>query len=288
MSKYIVLYNPLSAKGHGLENAKKLESMMEEGAEFSYEDMTRVTDTKSYVAAVPEDTTLIFTGGDGTLSRVVNQIYDLPLERDIYYFPAGSGNDFINDLEFPHDCKPFPINPYIKELPLLSVNGEEHRYITSASLGLDGYCCDVVEVYRQNGKKIAYTRVAFEGLMWRYKPCSGTVTVDGVTTKYDRIWLTAAMFGRFYGGGVKMAPKQSRFNEDGTLTFVVIHDLGRIRTLFIFLNVIKGKGEKYPKYVQYFTGHEIAVHFDTPTALQYDGEPIKDVTDIVVRSGRLA
>ena len=288
MSKYIVLYNPLSAKGHGLENAKKLETLMEEGAEFSYEDMTKVTDTKSYMASVPEDTTLIFTGGDGTLNRVVNQIYDLPLERDVYYFPAGSGNDFINDLELPHDCAPFPINPYIKELPLLTANGEEHRYITSASLGLDGYCCDVVEVYRQNGKKIAYTMVAFEGLLWKYKPTGGTVTVDGVSTHYDKIWLAAAMFGRFYGGGVKMAPRQSRFDEDGKLTLVVIHDIARIPTLFIFLNVIKGKGEKYPKHVQYFTGHQLEVHFDKPTSLQFDGEPISDVTDIKVCSGRLA
>lgn len=287
MKKYVVLYNPYSGKGNGLQNAKKLEKILKD-AEIVYEDMVRITDQPKYIRSLPEDVTLIFTGGDGTLNRVINAIYDMELERDLYYFPAGSGNDFINDLELSHECEPFPINPYIQELPSVEVNGKSYRFINAVSIGLDGYCCEQQEILKQKGKKKSYTGIAFEGLMGGYKTCGGSVTVDGVTKRYDKIWLAAAMFGRFYGGGVMMGPTQSRYNEAGELTAVAIHDVNRFKTLFMFPSVIKGKGGQYPSYIEYIKGHEIEITLDRPTAVQIDGDPISDVTTIRVKSGKLS
>ena len=285
MKKYVVLYNPYSGKGNGLENAKKLEKILKD-AEITYEDMIRITDQPKYIRELPEDTTLIFTGGDGTLNRVINAIYGMPLERDILYFPAGSGNDFINDLELAHDCAPFPINPYMQELPSVEVNGKCYRFINAVSIGLDGYTCEMQEILKSKGKKKSYKLIAFEGLMGKYRTCGGSVTVDGVSERFEKIWLAAAMFGRFYGGGVMMGPTQSRFNEEGLLTAVTIHDVGRLRTLFLFPSITKGKGEQYPEIVEYRKGREITVNFDRPTAVQIDGDVISDVTTITVRSGR--
>ena len=140
MTEYTVLYNPYAQKGHGLDNAKKLEVLYPEDR-FYYDDMTKIIDHLQYLKDLPEGRKLIFTGGDGTLNRFVNVIYGVETDRDILYFPAGSGNDFIHDLGKEKDCRPFSVKEYIKELPLVTVNGESCRFINAIGYGLGGYCC---------------------------------------------------------------------------------------------------------------------------------------------------
>ena len=278
MNKYIVLYNPYSAKGHGLESAKKLAASLP-GAEISYEDLTRVTDHQRFFRETPPDTKIIFTGGDGTLNRVANALYGEKLPREIWYFPAGSGNDFVNDLRKPHDCAPFVLNDYIQDLPKVRIRQGEYRFLNAVGYGLDGYCCEESDRLHEKGRQRSYTMIAFLGLMGKYKTTAADVTVDGVTKHYDKVWMAPAMFGSFYGGGVNMGPMQHRDNPEKLLTSVVIHSVGRLKTLFLFLNVCKGRGEKYPKYIDYRRGHRISVRFDRPTALQVDGETFLSVEE---------
>lgn len=285
MKKYIVFYNPLSQKGHGLENAEKLEKLLPD-ASLTYEDMTKISDPPAYVRSVPDDTGIVFTGGDGTLNHVVNALYGIEFDREIYYFPAGSGNGFVNDLGIKkEDFNLIALGPYRKNLPCVHVNGRDIRFINGVSCGLDGYCCEQNEILKQAGKVKDYTTIAFEGLMGKYRPCGARVTVDGVEKSYRKVWMIPTMYGSFYGGGVKMGPSQKRGNEEGTLTTVVVHDVSRVHALLLFLSVCNGHGEKHPKYIEYRVGKRISVEYDEPKALQFDGEPISGVKSYEVESG---
>lgn len=283
MQKYIVLYNPLAQKGHGMENARKLEKVLE-NAEIRYEDLTSIKDYEGYAHSVPADTRIILTGGDGTLSRFVDAVYDMKDLPEIWYYPAGTGNDFLNDLHREKDGKPFPINEYMHGLPKITINGVSHRFVNAVGFGLDGYCCEEHDRLNALGKERAYTLIALFGLLGKFKPAGAKVTVDGVTKTYKRAWMLPVMFGGYYGGGVLMGPRQDRKNPEHTVTSVAIHDIACIPALFLFLSVCKGRGERYPRYIDYRVGRHVAVEYDRPVALQIDGETVLDVTRFEVEA----
>ena len=285
MKKYLVLYNPLSRKGHGKEAAEKVEAYLR-NPEVTYEDITEIEDPMAYICAVPQDVTVIFTGGDGTLNKVVNAMKKSGITRDVYYFPAGSGNDFMNDIERNRDCGPFPINAYIKYLPEVRVNGQTYKFINGVGFGLDGYCCEENDRLKSIGKRRSYVMVAFLGLMGKFKPVNAKITVDGDTREFDHVYMVPTMFGRFYGGGVKITPDQDRHNPEHAVTCAAVFSKSKIAALIAFLSVCKGKGPKLPKHLYYWVGHEVHVEFDRPTALQIDGETVVNVLTYDVSTDR--
>ena len=113
MSEYLILYNPHSQSEHGLENAKKIEKLVD--GSCSYMD---VTAPDFYFPNVLRDTDpevkIVVTGGDGTINRFLNSLPDAKLTRELYCYPGGSGNDFIRDLKAPLDGPPVLMNPHVK------------------------------------------------------------------------------------------------------------------------------------------------------------------------------
>ncbi|MBR6322433.1 MAG: diacylglycerol kinase family protein [Lachnospiraceae bacterium] len=268
--KRTVLYNPAANKGRGLENAKQLES--KEPGDYRYEDITKIKDLAQFMAEEDADREIIFTGGDGTLNFVVNDLYGHVPERPLYFWPAGTGNDFINDLHKEKDCSPFPVNEYICGLPTVVIGDERRRFINALGYGLDGYCCEESDRLQALGKEKAYTMIAAEGILGKYRPRAAKVTVDGETREYKKVWMAPIMFGGYYGGGVLMGPSQDRKNKEHLVTSVVIHDISRIGAALLFLKITAGKGERYPKYLDYRVGKHVIVEYDSPTAAQIDGE----------------
>ena len=114
------------------------------------------------------------------------------------------------------------------------------------------------------------------------------VTVDGETRTFDHVWLAPAMKGRYYGGGMMIAPGQLRGAADGRLTVVVLHCRSKLKTLIAFPGIFKGEHVKHTEMVEILTGHTIEVKFDRPTALQVDGETIKNVESYVIKSAAVA
>ena len=51
------------------------------------------------MSSLEGDDSIIICGGDGTLNRFVNAIYDLNTDKEILYYAAGSGNDFLRDID---------------------------------------------------------------------------------------------------------------------------------------------------------------------------------------------
>ena len=270
MKPLTVLYNPLSAKGKGLEFAKTIEQFA--GPDCLYEDITKISDLYTYLQNAPEDRDIAITGGDGTLNFAANALYKKELSRPLYYYPAGTGNDFINDLEKKQNCEPFDVTGYFWGLPIVKLDGEERYFINAFAYGLDGYCCEESDRLRALGKDRSYTLIAALGLLGKYKPANAKVTVDGETREYTKVWMAPTMFGRYFGGGVKMGPSQDRKNREHTVTSVVIHGISRIGALLLFLQITAGKGEKFPKYLDYRVGKHVIVEYARPIPAQIDGE----------------
>ena len=279
---FCVLFNPLASTGKGEEKARTLVDILGSDAKIQFLSLIELEDVRAFLDSLPPDTCPIITGGDGTLSRFVDNLGGNPT-RDIYYYPAGTGNDFLNDLNKTGDTRPFLLNPYITDLPHIHFNGESHAFINGVGYGIDGYVCEEGDrIRKKTGKPINYTGTAVKGLLYAYKRTKAFVTVDGQDYSFENVWMTPTMLGRFFGGGMMCAPAQDRLNADGTVSLMVMRCKSKIRTLLLFPTIFKGNHVKVTDIVSMFKGHEICVRFDRPTALQIDGEVYSGVTEYTV------
>lgn len=285
MAEYCVLYNPKAGNGKGTDNALTLSKILLND-ELHYIDITGIEDLPAFIDALDPNERIIVAGGDGTLNRFVNAMNREEFSRDIYYFAVGSGNDFQHDLGIKKNSPPILINNYIKNLPTVYVNGTSTKFLNGVGYGIDGYCCEEADKIRKKnpGKKINYTLIALKGLLGGFKPANAVVTVDGVTDSYSKVWMVPTMNGRYFGGGFMATPEQDRLDPEHRVSVGAMGGIGILRALTIFPKVYTGKHVKYAKYIHIFKGHDIAVKFDRPTALQIDGETVLNVSEYRVVS----
>lgn len=283
MSKYYVLYNPKSKSNSGRTAAEGLKSFAGE-REFTLCDVTEIKDMKAFLSKVEEGDVVVICGGDGTLNRFANDTDYSDLPDELYFASAGTGNDFLKDIGKKPEDGPIPVKKYLEKLPKVTVKGKEYKFINGIGYGIDGYCCEVGDKMREKSDKpVNYTSIAIKGLLFHFKPRNAKVTVDGVTKRFNKVWIAPTMNGRYYGGGMIATPGQNRLKND-EVSAMVMYGKGRIKTLMVFPSIFKGEHVKHTDMVEVVKGKEIEVEFDAPTALQIDGETILDVTEYSVKA----
>lgn len=278
--KYLVLFNPYSCNGNGKEEAYKLSEKLKDELEFIC--MPEIDDFETFLKENKED--IIICGGDGTLNYFINHTNNIKYSNNILYYSTGTGNDFYHEVG---DNNQFPINinKYIKNLPTVTVKGNKYLFLNGVGYGIDGYCCEEGDRLKKKSKKaVNYTSIAIKGLLYKFKPRNAKVTVDGKNYEFKKVWLAPTMNGKFYGGGMMIAPNQDRLNEKHTVSLVVMHGKGKLATLIAFPSIFTGKHIEKTEMISVFEGHNITVSFDKPTSLQIDGETILGVSEYSVNT----
>ena len=284
MANTYILYNPFAGSGKGEAVARSFGETLAETP--IYQDLTAIESYANFFAGLAPEDQVILCGGDGTLNRFAWDTRDVAFGRDVLYHAVGTGNDFLRDLETADASGTIILSDYLKNLPRVTVNGKESTFINGVGYGIDGYCCEVGDQLREKSDKpVNYAGIAIKGLLFHFKPRNAKVTVDGKSYEFPKTWIAPVMHGRFYGGGMMMAPDQVRNNPDGTLSLVMFHGTGKLKTLMIFPKIFKGEHVKHEKHVTILTGKHFEVAFDRPTALQIDGETVLGVESYSVTSG---
>ena len=277
-----VLMNPRANNGQGEQDAREWAKCLNE--EVTYVNVLETKDMKGFVLGLNPEDVIIVAGGDGTLNHFANDVAEIEVKNECYYVKSGSGNDFYRDNK--HHCNELgmiPLNKFITNLPIVHVNGITRRFINGIGYGLDGETCRVGEEMRmQTTEKIDYTKIAIKLLLGGYKLKKATVTVDGETCEYKHVWLASTMKGRYYGGGLMVAPLQDRFDEEHRVSVVALYKKSRLGTLLRFPSLNKGEHIKKKDWVTTKVGKKVEVRFDEPCALQIDGEVVLDVTSYTV------
>ena len=280
MEKAIVLINPHSGHGSAADLQKKLGALLPD-RELEFRDSGTIADWKEFFASAG-GADLVLCGGDGTLNGFINRTDGMTWDGRILYYATGSGNDFLTDIGGKKGGAPVDVTSCLTDLPDAYVNGQKYKFLNNVSFGIDGYACeecDRIRAGRRTGRPVNYTRIALKGMLWAFKPYNAIVTVDGETREYHRVWLAPTMNGRYFGGGMMIAPGQDRLNPERKLSFVIIHNISRPVIAILFPAIFGGRHLKYMKYVAVIEGHEVTVRFDRPCALQMDGETILGVTE---------
>ena len=278
-----VLYNPLSDNRNGEANTKKIKEILT-ADDLKFIDITSI-DLADYFAGASAHDRIVIAGGDGTINYMVNKLGGKIPEFPILYFPIGSGNDFRREFEDKADSDLITLNPYIENLPTVTINGKSTLFLNGVGFGIDGYCCEEGDKLRSKSPDpINYTSIAIKGMLFHFKPRNAKITVDGKLYEYKAVWIAPTMNGKYYGGGMKVAPDQDRMNPEGKVSVVVMHHPNKIKTLMVFPKIFKGKHIENKNMVEVLTGNEITATFDKPTPLQIDGETVSGVESYTVIS----
>ena len=282
--KNYVLYNPLAGHGKSKDYMETLKGKLD--GEIIMQNITEISDFDAFISSVEDDAVITLCGGDGTLNRFVNSTDVDNLPNRIFYYGAGSGNDFLYDIAKEEKDNVIEISKYLKNLPTVEIDGKTHKFINGIGYGIDGYCCEIGDQMKAKSEKpVDYTMIAIKGLLFHFKPRNATVIVDGKEYTYKKVWIAPTMNGRCYGGGMIPTPDQDRLNPDRTVSAMMLYGSGKIKTLMMFPTIFKGEHVKYTKHVALHKGKEITVKFDRPTPLQIDGETVLGVTEYKVLAG---
>ena len=278
MKMTYVLFNPKAGNNTAEKKAEELKTVLK-GKQLDFKDITKISDMAAFVKLLSKDDDIVLCGGDGMLNRFANDVYGVELKNDVYLYPAGTGNDFYNDVCGKDATEPVKVNEYIVNLPTVKVKGRTCRFVNGIGYGIDGYCCEVGDQQREKSDKpVNYTSIAIKGLLFHYKPTDAEITVDGKKYNFKKVWLAPSMNGRMYGGGMIAAPDQKRISDDKKLTVMVMSGSGKIPTLMAFPKIFEGKHVEN-KMTTVIEGKKIKVKFNRPTALQIDGETVLGVTE---------
>ena len=276
MSTYHILYNRLSRSNTGELEAHMLDEIMS-GETLKYHNVAEIEDYHRFFADIHADDKIIVAGGDGTMNRFINDTDYCHVPQEVYFFPAGSGNDFARDIGKPKHCEPFEIRKFISNLPAISTGGKEQRFFNSASMGVDAQVCLEADRLKSLGKKsVNYSVLAVKCILTKYKFCDAIVTDEnGVEHKFKDVLLAITTKGRYFGGGVKISPYQDRNDPDEMLTFIIVHNLPAWKALIVFASIPLGKHFNFKKNITVMRGKDFRVKFSEPTPIQIDGETVE-------------
>lgn len=281
MEKIVILFNGLSDNGKGYENAQELKKFVPE-AELQYEDLTKIDDLVKFFSGFEKSQKYILSGGDGTVNHFINDVEEKDIPENLFYFPAGTGNDLYHELSEREKTDGLvPLKKYIVGLPTATINGKSYKFFNGIGYGIDGYCCEVADQLKaKSDKPINYAGIAVKGLLFHFKPRGAKITVDGKTMEFKHVWLAPVMKGKYYGGGMIPCPAQDR--DSDKLSVLVWHCAGKFKTLLHFSSIFKGK--HLGKNCEVFTGKEFVVEFAKPCAAQVDGETVLNVSKVEVKA----
>ena len=279
MATYHIIYNRLSRSNTGELEAHMLDEIMS-GENLKYWNVADIEDYHEFFSRIPADDKIIVAGGDGTLNRFINDTDYCHVPQEVYFFPSGSGNDFARDIGKKKHCEPFEVRKYISNLPAATIGGKEQRFFNSISLGLDATVCLEANRLKSLGKKsVNYAMLAVKCIFTKYKFCDAVVTDgEGNRHEFKDVLLAITTKGRYFGGGVKISPNQDRNHPDEMLTFIIAHNLPRLKALIVFASIVIGKHFSFKKNVTVIEGKDFTVEFSQPTPLQIDGETFEGLT----------
>lgn len=266
----IILYNPLSRNGKKESFIQNIVDQLEEkGNEVKKMNILEINDIHEFLNTLDEHDRLILVGGDGTLNRLANRIYNLDYSQSLYMYQAGTGNDFIRSLKT--KAKVVLIKPYLKDLPTVKYLDQEVYFLNGAGAGLDGLIGHLVNTSKYKKNKMNYFRHAFEGF-FKFKPIQAKIEIGSKVIVEKKVWFVSVMHSPYFGGGMKIAPKASR--NERALYVILVKKVPKWLLILIFPTIYLGWHTIFKRYVSVYRVEDVKIEFEQDTYLQIDGDVI--------------
>ncbi len=261
MSGTVLVVNPQSAGGKTERRWPELRATIQEAYGTFEERFTRAAGDATAMTreALRDGADLVVAvGGDGTINEVVNGFFDgeqaVSPSASFGIIPAGTGGDFIKTLNIPRETSAAAAN--LKSAPR-AIDVGRLRYVTDggapalrhfiniASFGIGGLVDRYVnESSKAFGGKVSFAIATLKAGA-KYKNATVRLVLDGAPAREGKIYNVAVANGRYFGGGMKVAPDAAI--DDGWFDVVTLGDFGFGDLLFRGLDIYSGKHLKNPK-----------------------------------------
>ena len=169
---------------------------------------------------------LITFGGDGTISETARGILGSGAPCELSVLPHGTGGDFIRSLASPARLADTARGLRRGRTVRIDVgrvrfsDGRERSFVNSASFGLSAEVARRVNHFSKG--RASYVRHTLKAAL-EYDFPEVKIRVDGGPARRLTITTVSLHNGRFFGGGMKMAPEASL--TDGELDTVVVRKM---------------------------------------------------------------
>jgi len=227
-------------------------------------------------------------GGDGTHSEVVNGLFQNysggsgPVDGCCFIpITSGTGGDFRKtfgvdpgpEAAIAHLAGGAPRPIDVGEFSYVDRAGQPDRryFLNILSLGLGGLVDEKVNTTSKAlGGKASFFVGSFRALM-AYRNVNIRLTLDGGAVLERRTVTTALANGRFFGGGMMIAPDADP--SDGLLDVVIIGDISKAAMSVLSGKIYKGLHVNHPM-VEVHRARHVRVESDDEALLDVDGEPL--------------
>ena len=257
--KVKIIVNPTAGKGQALKMIAQIKQTFEDSChKFSLEQTTapKAAIDIAKKAIIEDYDTVVAVGGDGTVLEVINGIAGSHVNLGI--IPAGSGNDLARTLNIPFDLQEAlaiitTFTPHIEKMDIGRVNGK--YFANVAGIGFDTEVLKtLVQMKKIFSGTLAYILSVLKTLIY-YKHKKVTLVLDGQTMEKE-ILLLAIANGKYYGGGMMIAPNADV--TDGFFDVCIINKMPKWKILRLFPTIFKGTHINVPQ-VECFKAKEVTI-----------------------------
>lgn len=287
---YIIIVNAIAGKGKGLDLLRTIEQepvyKKNNCRSFLTDSPGHAEKIASQVAEIQNDNLqgVIVIGGDGTLHEVINGLAVYP-NVPVGFLPTGTGNDFARGISLKGKNEQIFMRMVSAMRPVsywlgTYLTGERSEKYSRLFINSIGFGFDAEIVKRANTgkikKRLARFRLGFLvyiislfKCLWHFTPYSMKLTIDGVVSEYNNVWMVVVSNHPYFGGGMKINPRAKiSSNQFGVL---ILHDLPKWKIFTLFGLVYLGK-HTHLKEVEIFQAKRIDLSMETQIPFQVDGE----------------
>ena len=225
---------------------------------------------------------VLAVGGDGTTHEVANGLWWEPRGRlpSLGIVPLGTGCDYVRSF-----CKRATLGDHLTQalgtstvpvnVALLRAEAFHGKAITRICLNVLGLGFDARVVARMRRQKLPLAGKApyiisllQELLVLKHFRLTGLIDREPFAA---RSTLLVAALGRFFGGGIMIAPLASP--QSGRFELVWDENLSRLTLLFLLGKTMRGDHLSHPRVHSRFA-RRLEVSADPPAVVQVEGEPV--------------
>jgi len=244
------------------------------GPTYAVRDPVRLPETvRDVLDDGSEYRLLILGGGDGSVSSVVDFLAHHHVVLGL--LPLGTANDFARTLGIPSDiegaCQTIAAGKTVDVD--LGLAGDNY-FVNVASVGLGVEATRALSPWmKKSVGPLAYQAAAIKAFL-NHEPFSARLTFpdgDHEPVEHERLLQVAVGNGRFYGGGMVVAPESGI--DDRTLDVYAI-ELGRHRDLIGVARYLKSGDFIRGQGVSHYRTGWVRLETDPELAVNIDGEVV--------------
>ncbi len=281
--RYLVVFNPLPNKKRHKRLTQLKRALKLNDIEFDLypTDESLTVNQQYFKQSIEHYTDLVILGGDGTFNCVLNCIA-LNTELRVGLLPAGTGNDFarmwykgasikqIIQAVTRTDTQSISLGQCVFSAKTVHNQYQQRRVFHNImGTGFDSQISKDLQHNKATFRHLTYLLSALKHVPF-YREKHTIVNIDNKTERYQNL-ITAFANGRFFGGGLKIAPNASPMSAALDVVQVARYSLMTKLRLIAALCVGKHLAFEQVNYRQVLTQSSID---SDGLDLQADGEYI--------------